>query len=164
MTTVYISYTSPINASGASPVLRLPQIWAGLRRKVRFAQEFVPVIESCDVVEEHADGTVVRDVRFKDGQGTRPQARETVREFWPSWVDFEQEDGTHIRNVVSDGPSGEETDLHMTYMFEFSLPEVKAGSEEQEKEVKRLKGMAKMAVEKSIDTIREMVRDGRIKE
>lgn len=76
-------------------------------------------------------------------------------------VDFEQEDGTHIRNVVSDGPSGEPEDLHMTYMFEFALPHAK-GSEEQEKEVKRLKGMAKMAVEKTIDTIRDMVKDGRI--
>lgn len=76
-------------------------------------------------------------------------------------VDFEQEDGTHIRNVVSDGPSGEAEDLHMTYMFEVDLPHAQ-GSEEQEKEVKRLKGMAKMAVEKSIDTIRDMVKDGRI--
>lgn len=76
-------------------------------------------------------------------------------------VDFEQEDGTHIRNVVSDGPSGEAEDLHMTYMFEFSLPHAQ-GSEEQEKEIKKLKGMAKMAVEKTIDTIRDMVKDGRI--
>jgi len=49
----------------------------------------------------------------------------------------------------------------MTYMFEFNLPHAK-GSKEQEQETKRLKGMAKMAVEKSIDTIRDMVKDGRI--
>lgn len=52
----------------------------------------------------------------------------------------------------------------MTYVFEISLPNVQEGSEEKEKEVKRLKGMAKMAVEKSIDTIRDMVKDGRIKQ
>ena len=52
----------------------------------------------------------------------------------------------------------------MTYMFEINLPHVQQGSEEAEKEVKRLKGMAKMAVEKSIETIRDMVKDGRIKE
>ena len=51
----------------------------------------------------------------------------------------------------------------MTYMFEFDLPHAK-GSEQQKKETERLKGMTKMAVEKSIDTIREMVKDGRIKE
>lgn len=65
--------------------------------------------------------------------------------------------------MVSDGPSGDATDLHMTYMFEISLPHVAEGSEEKEKEEKRLKGMAKIAVEKSIDTIRDMVKDGRIK-
>lgn len=52
----------------------------------------------------------------------------------------------------------------MTYMFEFSLPSVQHGSEEMQKEVTRLKGMAKMAVDKSIETIRAMVKDGRIKE
>jgi hypothetical protein len=65
---------------------------------------------------------------------------------------------------VSDGPSGEESDLLMTYMFEISLPNIQEGSEELEKETKRLKGMAKMAVEKSIDSIRDMVKDGRIQQ
>lgn len=78
-------------------------------------------------------------------------------------VDFEQEDGTHIRNVVSEGPSGELEDLHMTYMFEFDLPHAK-GSEEEGKAVEKLKGMARIAVEKTVDVIREMVKDGRIEE
>ena len=52
----------------------------------------------------------------------------------------------------------------MTYMFEINLPHIQEGSEEKEKETKRLKGMAKMAVEKSIDSIRDMVKDGRIKQ
>jgi hypothetical protein len=117
------------------------------------------------VVEEQEDGTVVRDVVFKEGAGPKPQAREVVRGFEPSWVDFEQEDGTHIRNVISDGPSGQPEDLHMTYMFEIKLPaHVQSGSEEVEKERVKFKGMAKMAVEKSIEAIREMVKDGRIKE
>lgn len=86
MVTIHLSHTSPINPSGASTILTVPQIWAGLQRKVRFAQEFVPVIESCTVLEERKDGTVVRDVKFKEGAGPKPQARETVREYWPSWV------------------------------------------------------------------------------
>lgn len=86
MPAVHLSYTSSINKPGATPVLTVPQIWAGLQRKVRFAQEFVPVIESCTVLEEKDDGTVVRDVKFKEGAGPKPQARETVREYWPSWV------------------------------------------------------------------------------
>ncbi|KAI4665673.1 uncharacterized protein J4E78_003136 [Alternaria triticimaculans] len=158
-----IAYTSRINPAGATPVLNQAQIWAGLQRKIRFAQEFVPVIESCDVLEEK-DGVVTRDVKFKKGMGPKDQAKEVVRSYWPSWVDFEQEDGTHIRNIVSDGPSGEIEDLNMTYMFEFVVSHVQEGTPEAEKEIQKFKGMAKKAVESSIDAIREMVKDGRIKD
>ncbi|KAF9693657.1 hypothetical protein EKO04_008206 [Ascochyta lentis] len=162
MTILHLSHTTPINPPSTTPVLTLPQIWAGLQRKVRHAEEFVPVIASCTVLEEREDGTVVRDVVFKAGLGPKAKARETVREYYPSWVDFEQEDRTHIRNVVSSGSSGSPEDLYMTYMFEFNLPHVQEGSQEVEEERERLKGMAKMAVEKSIETIRAMVGDGRI--
>ena len=93
MVTIHLSYTSKINKPGDSPVLSIDQIWKGLQRKVRFAQEFVPVIESCTVLEEKEDGTVVRDVKFKEGAGPKPQARETVREYYPSWVSNEFETG-----------------------------------------------------------------------
>jgi hypothetical protein len=85
MVVLYLSHTAPINPASSSPVLTIPQIWAGLQRKIRFAQEFVPVIESCDVVSDE-NGVVVRDVKFKEGAGPKPQARETVRSHWPSWV------------------------------------------------------------------------------
>jgi hypothetical protein len=159
MVTLYLSHTAAINPSDSTPVLTVPQIWAGLQRKVRFAQEFVPIIASCTVLEERPDGTVVRDVVFKEG-GPKPKARETVKEYYPSWVDFEQEDGTHVRNVISDGSDG---GLYMTYMFEFKMDHLEEGSEKAESERLRLKGMAKGAVESSIEAIREMVRDGRIK-
>ena len=57
-------------------------------------------------------------------------------------VDFEQEDGTHIRNIVSDGPSGEIEDLNMTYMFEFVVPHVQEGTPEAEKEIQKFKGVS----------------------
>jgi hypothetical protein len=62
MVNINLAYTSPINPSGASPILTQPQIWAGLQRKIRFAQEFVPVIESCEVLEEDEQGVVTREV------------------------------------------------------------------------------------------------------
>jgi hypothetical protein len=85
MVKLHLAYTSAINPSGSSPVLTEAQVWAGLQRKIRFAQEFVPVILSCDVVSDEA-GVVVRDVRFKPGTSPKEKARETVRSFWPSWV------------------------------------------------------------------------------
>lgn len=53
-----------------------------------------------------------------------------------------QEDGTVIRNIVSEGPSGELEDLNMTYMFEFWLEE---GSAELVKEVAHLKAVSDFA-------------------
>ncbi|KAF2799052.1 DUF1857-domain-containing protein [Melanomma pulvis-pyrius CBS 109.77] len=151
-----LAFTAPINPPSASPVLTVPQIWAGLQRKIRFAQEFVPVIESCEVLEDK-DGVVTRAVKFKKGMGPRDEANEVVRGFEPAWVDFEQDDGTHIRNIISDSDAG----LQMTYMFEFRLPHLQEGAA-ADKELERFKGMSKHAVESSIDVIREMVKDGRI--
>jgi hypothetical protein len=87
MVSIHLSYTSKINPPGSTPTLTIPQIWAGLQRKIRFAQEFVPVIDSCEVLEDK-DGVVTRQVKFKKGAGPVDEAREVVRSFWPSWVCF----------------------------------------------------------------------------
>ncbi|KAF1850002.1 DUF1857-domain-containing protein [Cucurbitaria berberidis CBS 394.84] len=163
MVHLHLAYTSKINPTGATPVLNESQVWAGLQRKIRFAQEFVPVIESCNVLEEK-DGIVTREVKFKPGAGPKNQAKEVVRSYWPSWVDFEQEDGSHVRNLISNGSSGGLDDLHMTYAFEFIFPHIQEGSPEAEKELQKVKSLSKQAVESSIDAIRQMVIDGRIKQ
>ncbi|KAH9881224.1 hypothetical protein J1614_001719 [Plenodomus biglobosus] len=177
MVTFHLSNTSPINPPTASPILTQPQLWAGLQRKIRAAQEFVPAIEACWVLSEEveegegAEGkggeggniVVTREVQFKKGVGNKDRAREVVRGFWPSWIDFEQEDGSHIRNIISSGSSGAAHDLYMTYSFEFRCPGLEAGSEEAERELVKLKGLAQKAVDMSIDAIRAMVVDGRIK-
>jgi hypothetical protein len=163
MVKLHLAYTGPINPAGATPVLTQKQVWAGLQRKIRFAQEFVPVIQDCKVLsDEH--GVVTRDVIFKPGVGPKEKAREIVTGYGNAWVDFQQEDGSIVKNIISDGASGEAKDLHMTYAFEFNFPNVEEGSEEAEEQMKKLKGTSKMAVEKSIETIRHMVIDGRIKE
>ena len=52
----------------------------------------------------------------------------------------------------------------MTYSFELIFPDIMEGDTEKlDAMTKHQKGMAKMAVEGSIKTIREMVQDGRIK-
>ncbi|KAJ4365306.1 hypothetical protein N0V83_008926 [Neocucurbitaria cava] len=163
MVNLHLAYTGKINPPGASPVLNRDQVWAGLQRKIRFAQEFVPIIEGCDVLEEK-DGVVTRVVKFKPGFGPGDSAKEVVRGYWPSWVDFQQEDGSHVRNIISDGSSGDLDDLHMTYAFEFRFPKIEEGSKEADEQLKKLKETSKKAVESSIDAIRQMVIDGRIKE
>lgn len=131
MVTFNLAYTAPINRPGASPVLTGEQVWAGLRRKVRRAQEFVPVITACDVVSEEGD-TVVREATFASeagsgGGSTGRTVREVCVHHPPARVDFEQPDGSRISNIVSAGSGGE---LLMTYVFEWRHPDVEGGSEE----------------------------------
>ena len=64
MVVINCAYTEQINPEGASPVLTKDQIWKGLQRKIRKAQDFVPVIISCDVLEEK-ENEVVREAHFK---------------------------------------------------------------------------------------------------
>lgn len=68
----YIAFTAPINPTGATPVLSRDQVWAGLHRKVRHAEEFVGnAIKSTTVLEEKKDDlgrdVVVRECVFREG-------------------------------------------------------------------------------------------------
>ena len=83
--TVHVAYTAPVNPSGSSPILTRPQLWRGLQRKVTRAQDFVPVIESCKVLEEKDGGReIIREAYFKakteNGQHVPGQEGKTVRE------------------------------------------------------------------------------------
>jgi len=151
-----LGYTAPINPPSASPVLTPSQIWAGLQRKVRHAEEFVPLFSSCEVLSEEPPATedepytVVRAVTIRAGAGPPgggppggpgaaggagaggPPAgpvRNVCKLYAPSRVDFLRQDGTRFSNYVTQGSSGEETDLFMTYVFEWRHPGVQAGSE-----------------------------------
>ncbi|KAI1459445.1 DUF1857-domain-containing protein [Annulohypoxylon moriforme] len=169
MVTFNLAYTAPINAAKVSPVLNHAQVWAGLKRKVLRAQDFVPIIEECIVLveeEDHLSGnlTVTREVRFKTG--SEPAAgsggalvREVCAHFAPSRVDFKQPDGSTVSNIVSEGPEGQ---LMMTYVFEWRYPNVKEGSDEAIELEERSWKTARMAVHGTIDTIRRLVKDGEI--
>lgn len=85
MVTLNLAYTSQINTGKPSPTLTIPQVWAGLQRKVRAGHEFVPAIVSTDVIEEKTDGkknvpVVVREVVFKEGNR---RVREECYEYAP---------------------------------------------------------------------------------
>lgn len=64
MVNINLAYTAAVNPEGATPVLTVQQLWKGLERKVRFAQEFVPVIESCEVLRDEGN-EIEREVLFK---------------------------------------------------------------------------------------------------
>ena len=131
MVNINLAYTAPINPSGTTPALTPSQVWAGLQRKVRAAHEFVPLITSCSVLSE-SGATTTREVVFKT-QPEKPVREECVH-YAPSRVDFRQEDGSTISNVVSRDADGA---LMMTYVFEWRHPDV--SETEQGGEVERLR-------------------------
>ncbi|KAE9968403.1 hypothetical protein BLS_005886 [Venturia inaequalis] len=159
MVNLTTAYTAPINPPNATPILSRATIFAGLRKKVRRAQDFVPVIISCEVVKVE-DNVVTREIVFKDGEGPPGTVKEVCVEFDPTKVDFQQSDGTTISNIISDGPSGEPNDLFLTYSFEWKHPNVEAGSAEAEQVQAKHKKTAKMAVDSTIETIRRMAKEG----
>ncbi|TKA80605.1 hypothetical protein B0A49_02037 [Cryomyces minteri] len=166
MVTLNLAYTAPINPPSASPVLTSPQLWAGLQRKIRHAQEFVPAIVSCTVLDEQKEDngsvTVTREVQFKEGYGPKEPVREVCRSWEPAKVVFHQPDGSTISNIISDGPSGQPSDFSMTYTFQWLHPGIEPGSKEEAEALAMRKKTAKMAVEKSIESIRRMVKEGEI--
>jgi len=158
MPKLHIAHTSPLNPPNKTPILTQAQVWSALQRKIHHAQEFVPAISSCTVLSSPSSDTITREVIFAPNAGhPKPRATETVKSYHPSWVEFHQEDGTVIRNIISVGGEGE-GDLYLTYVFEFEY----GGSEEVERERVRMQGMARGAVKRSVEVMREMVGDGRI--
>ena len=67
-----------------------------------------------------------------------------------------------ISNIVSVGVSPEE--LYLTFTFEVIFQDLEEGSQEVEEKRKVQEKMGMQAVEHTIQTIRAMVKDGRIKE
>ncbi|KAI0169168.1 DUF1857-domain-containing protein [Hypoxylon sp. FL1284] len=169
MVTFNLAYTAPINPAGATPALDVPQVWAGLERKTRRPQDFVPAIEGCRILSETAadandDGHphVVREVRFRAGQfapGAGAVVRETCVHMASRRADFFQPDGSSVANVVSDGPAGE---LLLTFAFEWRYPDAEAGGDEAVALEEKCWKTAKTAVHGTIDTIRRLVKEGEI--
>lgn len=88
MVVINCAYTEKINPPGASPVLSKTQIWNGLQRKIRRAQDFVPIIEGCDVLEE-SENTVIREAHFQAAMGNPAKTvREVCKSYPQSKVDF----------------------------------------------------------------------------
>ena len=181
MVVINCAYTEQINPEGASPVLTRDQIWKGLQRKIRKAQDFVPVIESCEVLEEK-ENEVVREAHFKPFMDQPAHSlKEVCKSYYPTkastlnrlhgrykvlilylQVEFWQPDGALIINTVSDGPSMTESDCNMTYTFEWRYPDIAEGSQAHKDNEQKAREGAKMAVHMSIEAMRKMAAAGEL--
>ena len=68
--------------------------------------------------------------------------------------------GTFISNIVSRGKV--DTDLYLTFYFEWQYPKLEEGSEEVKETEQKLLGMANGAVQHTIDLARDLAREGKL--
>ncbi|KPM36860.1 hypothetical protein AK830_g9697 [Neonectria ditissima] len=165
MVVLNLAYTAPINPPGASPTLTQVQVWAGLRLKALRPQEFVPAITACEIISAETIESgykVVRDVTFSSDstiKADRAPVREICYHYAPNRVEFQQEDGSRISNIISRGEDG---GLFLTYSFEWRHREVAEGSDQARTLEESHWKVAKMAVEKRILSFRRLVTSGEI--
>lgn len=76
-------------------------------------------------------------------------------------ADFHMETGNFVNNTISQGK--DETDLYLTFYFEWRYPKMEAGSQEAKDTEKQVWDMARKTVQQTIDHAREMKRDGKLK-
>ncbi|KAL8320698.1 hypothetical protein RB597_007120 [Gaeumannomyces tritici] len=126
------AHSEPINPPGAEPVLTREQVWAGLQRK---------------------GDVVTRIVQFKANWGPSGKVTEVCTSYHPAQILFEMDSGDRVSNIVSAGPSGESTDMFLTYVFDLKNP--KADTEANAK-------VAKGAVSGTIAKFRELAKAGQI--
>lgn len=156
----HVAFTAPINPPGATPVLTRAQVWSCIELKIRSAETFVPKsIESTVVLSEEVDPTsgnpvTVRDVIFIEG---KRKVRERCIAYEPSRVDFIQEDGSTIHNITSEDDIG---GLLLTYVFEWRHPG--ASKEELAAFAEKEKKLSRVAVNGTIDVMRELAKNGKI--
>ncbi len=132
MVAIHIASTALINPPGVTPVLSQAQAWAGLVRKAHAPQEFVPVVESCEI-HSATDEEVACTVHFK-GDNAVAHAR-TVYEVCtlhaPCRLDYKIDGGSRATNVISTGrgQSDEGDELFLTFIFKWEHPKLAAGSD-----------------------------------
>ncbi|SMQ50741.1 unnamed protein product [Zymoseptoria tritici ST99CH_3D7] len=86
MVVINCAYTEQINPAGATPVLTRDQVWNGLQRKIRKAQDFVPIITGRDVLEEK-ENEVTREAHFKERPGYPAHSvKEVCKSYFPTRV------------------------------------------------------------------------------
>jgi len=81
MVTVKLARTAPINPPSAEPSLTIEQVFKGLVRKCYQPQEFVPLMQGCDILHEDKHG-LTRMLTFKPGWARRAGRRKSWSRGW----------------------------------------------------------------------------------
>src|SRR5262245_52465827 len=154
-----IDKTVPINANlkSGDPILTREQVWEGLLMKAYDAKPFVHLMTKCEVTREFENG-IERDIVFRGMELTERLTFHPKRK-----VEFVRtkgiEMGTITNEIIEDGRG----DLHLRFAFSLERSDMKPGSPEEKEFAAGYAQGYLVSVQKTIDTIRELVRAGRLR-
>ncbi|CAE6530037.1 unnamed protein product [Rhizoctonia solani] len=139
------AYTAPFPKDSK---ISWDQAFEALRHKARAPMPFVPLIASCEVLEEKPN-YIKRKVTLKGGA----QMTEDIDLYAPSLATFKSNTGAFITNLISENAEGER---FLTFTFFMPLPGIEAGSEEEIAKRKEMEEIVKEAVLQSLKVTLEM--------
>ena len=153
-----IDKTVPINADlkPGDPILTRDQIWEGLLMKAYDAKPFVRLMTKCGVTREFENG-IERRIVFR---GMELTERLT---FYPKTkVEFVRTKGIEMGTITNEIVEDQTGALCLRFAFSLERSDMEPGSAE---ETEFAAGYAQgylVSVQKTIDTIRELVRAGKL--
>lgn len=140
--------------TGDKPDLTGSDVWRGLVLKGENALPFVPIMETCDVIER-GDDWLIREIRIAGNT-----MREKVRFHPEHTVAFERLDGiergTILNEVLDEG------ELQLRFTFTLSRKDMEDGSAEEQAYAASMEDTYLKAVQSTVDTIRRLISEGKL--
>jgi len=148
----------PINANlrPGDPVLTRDEIWEGLLMKSYDARPFVHLMTKCEVTKEFENG-IERDIVFRDMDLTERLT------FYPKTrVEFLRTRGIEMGTITNEILEDEGGQLHLRFAFTLERADLPAGSAEEREFASGYAQGYLVSVQKTIDHIRTLVREGKL--
>ena len=147
---VQASRTIKVNEDRRETRLDRSLVWHGLVMKAENPLPFVPVITSCQVIEQHAGG-LIREIVDKG---------DTIREvvtFDPQrMVKFERTSGRVLGTILNEIIEDPDGDLALKFTFSLRIENVAAGSAEEKEFAAQMEDGYLMAVRATLKAMRKL--------
>ena len=145
------------NLKPGDPILIRDQICEGLLMKAYDAKPFVHLMTKCDVTREFENG-IERDIVFRGMELTERLI------FYPKTkVEFLRTKGIEMGTITNEIVEDKTGALHLRFAFSLERADMKPGGPEENEFAAVYAQGYLVSVQKTIDTIRALVRAGRLK-
>jgi len=147
---VQASRTIKVNEDPRESRIDRSLVWRGLVMKAENPLPFVPVISSCKVIEQRADG-LVREIVDKGDT-----IRETVTFHPERLVKFERTSGRVLGTILNEIIEDTDGELALKFTFALTIENVTAGSAEEKEFAAQMEDGYLMAVRATLKAMRQL--------